>query len=209
MKQAKSFLDSLLGSVDEFRCIPARATWVMASQAPSCGTDATGAVLRVLMPSGGRWQARGAACTPATIDSVAGRAWADWQAASGADAVCSFAVGPHFAERLLQAMVAAARADGHVTPAERVRIDRSLARMGLDAEAQALIAAELDSPLDVGRIASLARNEAEATELYAASLLVVDPEGPAEKAYLDRLAARLGLDAGLVLHIHARAAALV
>lgn len=112
------------------------------------------------------------------------------------------------AERLVQAMVAAAKADGHVTPTEHLRINAQLSQLGLDAEAQALIAAELEAPLDVGRVANLARTPEEAAEIYAASLLVVDAEGAAEKGYLAMLAARLGLDANLVAHLHARAAQL-
>jgi uncharacterized membrane protein YebE (DUF533 family) len=72
----------------------------------------------------------------------------------------------------------------------------------------ALIAAELDAPLDVGRIAGLARNEAEAIQLYAASLLVVDEQSPAEKGYLAMLAARMNLDQGLIDRLHAEAARL-
>ena len=68
-----------------------------------------------------------------------------------------------------------------------------------------MIAAELEAPLDVGRIAALARNEQEAVSLYTASLLVVDPDGASEKGYLAMLAARMGLDPGLVAHLHAGA----
>lgn len=112
------------------------------------------------------------------------------------------------AGRLVQAMVAAARADGHVTPDERGRIDEALGKLGLAAEGQALIRAELDAPLDVRRIAALARTEEEAAEIYAATLLVVDQESIEEKGYLAMLAAALNLDPDLVRHLHARAAAL-
>ena len=44
-----------------------------------------------------------------------------------------------------------------------------------------------------------------ATEIYAASLLAIDPDGAAEQGYLALLAARLHLDPGLVDHLHARA----
>ncbi len=112
------------------------------------------------------------------------------------------------ARRLLQAMVAAAKADGHVTPDERARIGEALSRMGLEAEAEALIARELDAPLDVRRIAGLARTEEEAAEIYAATLLVVDEQSLEEKGYLAMLGAALNLDEGLVRHLHAKAAAL-
>jgi len=48
----------------------------------------------------------------------------------------------------------------------------------------------------------------EAAEIYAASLLVVDPDLPAEKGYHALLAARLKLDPKLVEHLHANAAAI-
>jgi uncharacterized membrane protein YebE (DUF533 family) len=100
-------------------------------------------------------------------------------------------------------MIAATKADGQVTPAERANIIAHLPQLGLGPEAQAMIQAELDAPLDFNQIAALARSEAEAAEIYAASLLAVDPEGAAEKGYLAMLAARLHLDAGLVAHLHA------
>ncbi len=42
--------------------------------------------------------------------------------------------------KLVQAMVAAAKADGHVTPDERARIDEALGRVGLEADAAQLFA---------------------------------------------------------------------
>ena len=80
--------------------------------------------------------------------------------------------------------------------------------MGLENEAAALLRAELDAPLDVRRIAGLARSPEEAAEIYAASLLVVDEQSLEEKGYLAMLAAALNLDDGLVRHLHAKAASL-
>jgi uncharacterized membrane protein YebE (DUF533 family) len=105
-------------------------------------------------------------------------------------------------------MIAAAKADGQVTPAERARILDTLPQLGLGPQAQDLITAELDTPLDIGAIAALAQGEEEAAEIYAASLLAIDPEGAAEQGYLTLLAARLRLDPGLVDHLNARARAL-
>lgn len=160
----------------------------------------------------------------AVVGALAYRAYQDWKdgksaSAAAADPAALPAPSPAFlpttdegqedlALRLVQAMVAATKADGHVTTAERGRILAQLPSLGLGEDAQALIAAEIDAPFDVNRIAALATTEAEAAEIYAASLLVVDPEAPAEKGYLAMLAARLGLDAGLVAHLHAKTAAL-
>jgi uncharacterized membrane protein YebE (DUF533 family) len=164
----------------------------------------------------------------AALGGLAYKAYSDWQAGKSAataeapgtapvalpapEGTAFLPADPQAAEdlsvRLVQAMVAAAKADGHVTGMERRRIDAQLAELGLGPEAQAMIAAELDAPLDPGRIAALARGPEEAAEIYAVSLLVVDPDAPAEKGYLGMLAARLKLDPGLVEHLHARAASL-
>ena len=183
-----------------------------------------GGLLGVLMTSGGR-KLLGAGVKmggAALIGGLAYRAYEDWKAGKSVATEPGPLALPEpegtpflpsdihqandLAARLLQAMVAAAKADGHVTPAERARIDGQLAMLGLEAEASAMIAAELDAPLDAGRIAALAHSEEEAVEIYAASLLTVDPDGAAEKGYLAMLAARLKLDPGLVAHLHAKAA---
>lgn len=100
------------------------------------------------------------------------------------------------------AMIQAAKADGHVDDRERAAI---LSRVGpVEAAAKAFLDTELASPLDLDRVASLASSPAEAAHLYAASLLAIDPDQTAEKAYLDALAGKLGLDPGLVAEITAQ-----
>ncbi len=220
MQQAKFLLDSLLGDTNGssgaggLQGLAARACGAWDDQPTMAKGAIAGGLLGVLL-SGNARRLIGTGVKvggAALIGELAYKAYTDWQA--GQDRAVAlpkpaadFEVDDNLAERLLQAMVAAAKADGHVTPAERTRIDRELSRLGLEAEAQALIAAELDSPLDVGRIAGLARNEAEAVEIYAASLLVVDPQGSAERGYLALLAGRLGLEPELVAGVHAQAAA--
>ena len=62
------------------------------------------------------------------------------------------------------------------------------------AEAQAEAAAAANAgPADIDAIVKLADNDAEAVEIYAASCLAIDPDDPAEQAYLSMLAARLKL----------------
>lgn len=134
---------------------------------------------------------------------------ADWGAPAGSDFNPSDeTAAERLAGNLVRAMVAAAKADGHVTSSERRRIAGEMGALGLGDEAEAMIAEELDTSLDACRIAALAANEAEAAELYAASLLVVDPEAPAERAYLAELASAMRLDPGLVARLHDEAAAL-
>ena len=156
----------------------------------------------------------------AAIGGMAFKAYEDWKA--GQDSNDPSALPPpgsafhpdegeaadRLAVHLLKAMIAAAKADGHVTPDERARIDGQLANLGLEDDAATLIAAELDAPLDVDRIAGLAGSEAEAAQIYAVSLLAIDPDNIEEKAYLAALATRLKLDPGLVDRLHAQASRL-
>lgn len=162
----------------------------------------------------------------AVVGSLAYKAFQDWQAGQkaqvGAEPAAATLPAPEgtpfnptdpeaaddLAARLVQAMVAAAKADGHVTPDELQRIESQLGELGLGADAERMIQAELNAPLDVGRIAGLARTPEEAAEIYTMSLLVADEENPAEKGYLAMLAARLNLDPGLVEHLHAKVASL-
>jgi uncharacterized membrane protein YebE (DUF533 family) len=102
---------------------------------------------------------------------------------------------------LLSAMIAAAKADGHIDRDEQDRIFAKIDEAGLDSEAKAFLMDELRSPLDLDKIVASATCEETAAEIYAASRLAIDPDHPAEQAYLQMLAARLGLEQGLVEEI--------
>lgn len=106
---------------------------------------------------------------------------------------------------LLRAMIAATKADGHITDAERQRISQQIQAAGLDAEGQQFIQQELAKPLNVAEVAAGAKTPEQAAEIYAASLLAIDTNGAAEQGYLAMLAARLQLDPELVQFLHANA----
>jgi uncharacterized membrane protein YebE (DUF533 family) len=108
---------------------------------------------------------------------------------------------------LLHAMIAAARADGHVDAAERARIVGRLDDIGLPAEDRSFLEQELARPVDIDRLVREATTPEVAAEVYAASLLVITPDQPAERAYLELLAARLGLDPGLKAELEKAVAA--
>ncbi|ACL57831.1 tellurite resistance TerB family protein [Methylobacterium nodulans] len=105
------------------------------------------------------------------------------------------------ARALLTAMITAAKADGHIDAQEQARIFGEMDRHALDADDKAFLMDVLRAPLDIDAVARLARTPEEAAEIYAASLMAVDVDSPAERAYLDHLAQRLGLDPGLVRHL--------
>lgn len=106
------------------------------------------------------------------------------------------------ARHLLRAMIAAAKADGHVDAQEQARIFAEMDKLPLGADDKAFVMDELRAKLDVDAVAGAAATPEEAAEIYAASLLAIDVDNAAERGYLAMLAARLRLDDALVAHLH-------
>jgi len=75
----------------------------------------------------------------------------------------------------------------------------------LDADEKAFIFARLSAPPGLQDIASLASGPEQAAEIYLASRLAIDPDLPAELAYLEALASRLALPPDLVAHLETQA----
>ena len=112
-----------------------------------------------------------------------------------------------FALTLVRAMISAAKADGQIDDEERRRIGEKLGLSGLDADAEAFLKRELETPLDLDALVAAARSEAQKVELYTASRLAINADTRAERGYLDLLAGRLGLADELVDHVEATVAA--
>jgi uncharacterized membrane protein YebE (DUF533 family) len=112
--------------------------------------------------------------------------------------------GEERARLLITAMVSAAKADGTIDPQERARILGRLAERGASDAERAHLEEEMAQPLDVDRLVSQVQDPVLAAEVYAASLLAIDPDTPAEKAYLATLAARLKLDPELMDNLESR-----
>ncbi|NRB69801.1 MAG: tellurite resistance TerB family protein [Vibrio sp.] len=96
-------------------------------------------------------------------------------------------------ELIIKAMIAAAKADGHVDAEEMQRIESTLKEAGADTGLQTMLHNELNKPLDPSEIARLAQSPQQASEIYLASLIVVDEQNFMEKAYLQELAKQLQL----------------
>ena len=105
------------------------------------------------------------------------------------------------AETLIVAMIAAAKADGHIDAEERGRIYQRLEEGGLQPEEVAFLQRELTEPVDIERIVAGARTKEEAVEVYAASLMAIRSDTPQERDYLAALADRLKLEPGLIAAI--------
>jgi uncharacterized membrane protein YebE (DUF533 family) len=98
------------------------------------------------------------------------------------------------ATTLLLAMVAAAKADGHVDEEEESAIEAEME--GLPVSARAMLADMLRTPASPEEVARRTRSEQEGREVYAASALLCGRDHPGEAAFLDRLADALGLSRG-------------
>jgi uncharacterized membrane protein YebE (DUF533 family) len=99
-------------------------------------------------------------------------------------------------------MVAAAQADGRLDGRERHAIYEHVGSLDLTETEKADLLARLKQPVDMSVLVGAAATPESATEIYTASLLAIDVDTPAERAYLAMLAARLGLPSPLVHAIH-------
>ncbi|MCA1491944.1 tellurite resistance TerB family protein [Sinorhizobium alkalisoli] len=229
MFDAKKLLDQFLGSQ-----VPGAGGTVRdrADQVTKLAKDnplATGAIAAVLLGTKSGRNLAGNAVALGGLAAIAGlgyQAYKKYQAgqapaaepatpapaqlpAPPADSgfVAPEAVSDDFALVLVRAMIAAARADGHIDESERGRIMDKLSVSGLSAEAAAFLESELVNPVDLDAIIAAGTTEEKRVEIYTASRLAIEPESRAERGYLDLLAGRLGLADALVDHIEATVSA--
>jgi uncharacterized membrane protein YebE (DUF533 family) len=100
----------------------------------------------------------------------------------------------HHSELVLKAMINAAKADGQIDEDEIQRIVGKLQEVGSDAEDQRYVLTQMQKPAETEKLISAAKGRPElAAQIYAASLMAIEVDTPAERAYLGKLAAGLEL----------------
>ncbi|MDH4981063.1 tellurite resistance TerB family protein [Hyphomicrobium sp. D-2] len=119
---------------------------------------------------------------------------------AAAPAVPRAAINEH-ALVLVRAMIAAAMSDGVLDATEREAIVGRLAALGITSEEQSFLEAEIARPWSPAQFAASTPVPEQRAEIYLASSLAIDADTDAERAYLNYLAATLGLDAQLVAHL--------
>jgi uncharacterized membrane protein YebE (DUF533 family) len=98
------------------------------------------------------------------------------------------------ADLALKAMINAAKADSRIDENEAHRIVGKLQEIGADAEAQRYVLELMRRPMETEKLIAAAQGHPNlAAELYAASLMAIEVDTSAEKAYLADLASGLGL----------------
>jgi len=232
MLDPKKLLDDLLGSK-----VPGTESTVRekAGQAAQLAKDnplATGALVAVLLGTSTGRSVTGSALKIGGLAAVAGLAYKAYQNYKNgdqpADPANPAARQPEllpppsdnsfhpsqapqgeaeFALVLVRAMIAAARADGHIDDGERAKIADRLKLSGIGAEAEEFLLSELERPVDLDHLVAAAETDAQRVELYTASRLAIDPDSRAERGYLDLLAGRLKLPDELVDHVEATVSA--
>lgn len=132
----------------------------------------------------------------AAMAGVAYAAWRKYQEGQGAAGDPS--VTDEHGLLMMRAMIAAAHADGRLEGEERRAILERIAAMALSPADRAELLAEIERPVDLSTLVAAATTPELATEVYTAARMGMDPDTPAERAYLSLLAARLGLPEALV-----------
>jgi uncharacterized membrane protein YebE (DUF533 family) len=232
MFDAKKLLDQFLGSQVPGAGGSVRDRAGKLGQMAKDNPLATGAIAAVLLGTSTGRQLGGSALKLGGLAAIAGlgyQAYKNWQAGQQpqpADASTAATAEPEllppptgtgfnvedeannadFAVILVRAMIAAARADGHIDDVEREAILGKVKLAGLGADAEDFLNQELSNPVDLDALIAAAATESQKVELYTASRIAIEPDGRAERGYLDLLAGRLGLADGLIDHIEATVA---
>ncbi|MCH5277163.1 MAG: tellurite resistance TerB family protein [Desulfovibrionaceae bacterium] len=203
------------------------------NRADMLGAGAVGGLLGALLGRGGRDLAGTALTLGGT--AVAGtlawnfyKKWAARNAAPGAPAPAGWnagsvspsksapapgadssgqGAGEDSAALLLEAMVFAARADGHIDETERARIDQAVRQMFPDQDLAALLDPLMTRPIDPRALAGRVRSPEQARDLYRLSCAIVDTNQFMARSYLNGLADALGLGSEERARMEAEAAA--
>ena len=168
-------------------------------------------------PMGGAPHSRSAGGTNyaalASLGMMAFQAYQAWQrsqasAPQEAPRTVDLLAGPEAEEHshaILRALIAAAKADGRIDAAEKQMISTEIGRHTDDPQLQQWLDDEVAKPLDANDVAQSATDPAMASEMYLASVMLVDDQQDAERNYLDELAAALQIAPQLQVHLEQQA----
>ena len=152
--------------------------------------------------------------TLGALGGLAYKTYQNWQSQqtgqtiSQAGASIENLAGPQAEKRslaLLKAMIAAAKADGHIDAAEGAKIEGLMTKLDLESATAKVIKEELSKPLDPMDIAASADTPEAAAEIYLTSLLVIGEVNENERAYLDQLAEYLKIPKDLTQQMETQA----
>lgn len=106
------------------------------------------------------------------------------------------------ADLTVKAMINAAKADGRIDEDEMQKVVGELQEGGITAAEREYLLAEVRKPANTDEIVRAVPNQQVAAQVYAASLLAIEADTPAERTYLQGLARDLRLDPRVVEQMH-------
>lgn len=151
----------------------------------------------------------------AGVGMLAWKAWQNYQSNAGATGETAQEGEP--VERLdgevreqrslelLQAVIMAARADGHIDQEEQALITEQIDSLGADRELHNWVEQQLKAPLDAEALARQVASPQAGREVYLMSVAVIDQQNPMERAWLDQLAKALKLEPDLATELERQA----
>lgn len=160
------------------------------------GTAAVGALAWNFYQKWAQNSAGQGAQAPATAVPAAQPSPSGWSAQLNPETTAPVAALPPADAKallLLEAMVFAARADGHIDATEQQHIHTAVGSMFPAKDMTAYIDTLLTKPLDPASLAAQVQNADEAQDLYRLSCMIVDVDHFMERSYLDGLAAALSI----------------
>lgn len=163
---------------------------------------------------GGDSSAKGAigGSAMAILGTLALSALKNWQTQSaGGDTVNALGLtetevkqiaAPETAELCLRGMIEAIKSDGHVSQDEIEKLTGKLAEGGITDDEKRFVQAEMAKPQDLAGLVKAIPNPEVGIQVYAAALMAISVDTPAEKAFLRDLAGGAGIAPDAVARLH-------
>jgi len=152
----------------------------------------------------------------AAVGGIAWQAYKNWSAAGAAEATANNdtkalevlpvnkldeSAANDRSLTLLKAMIAAAKADGHINSAEMQDINQKVSDFGLSGDVEGFVQSEIATPTTPSELAALAVNPEIASEIYLISSMLIDKNNVTERAYLEKLVTALALPDDLLVEL--------
>lgn len=207
--QSSGALGDILGNLGNMLGSPSGVGGMSKGELGGLGALA-GAIL-----GGGGSSAKGAVggSAMAILGTLALSALKNWQAqaASGGDSVNALGLSetevrqisaPETAELCLRGMIEAIKSDGEVSRDEIEKLTGKLAEGGITDEEKEFVQAEMAKPQDLAGLVNAIPNPEVGIQVYAASLMAISVDTPAERAFLKGLADGTGIAPDAVARLH-------
>lgn len=97
------------------------------------------------------------------------------------------------AERMIRALVYAAKSDGHIDEDEKAAINSEISSMNIGRQGADFVKKVMNEPLDPQNVARGVGDPREALQLYTISRAAINPDQFMEKSYLNALAQALSI----------------